>query len=73
MLKLFFSRNFILYAIVALILAQSVDWNKCFKQRARYLLGIVYNGYFQNNMDGIVYNDYLKRHGTNHDAFKNTL
>ena len=67
------SRNIWLALGLALILALSVDWDKCFRQRGRYLLGIFYNGHFQNRRDGLVYRDYLKRYGTDHESFKNTL
>ena len=73
MFKKILCRNFLLYLVLALVLALSVDWGKCFHQRGKYLLGIFYNGYFQNARDGLVYEDYLKRHGTDHESFKNTL
>ncbi|MBI4310011.1 MAG: hypothetical protein HY591_06735 [Candidatus Omnitrophica bacterium] len=73
MLKQILSRNIWLYLGLMLILLVSVDWDKCFRQRGRYLLGIFYNGHFQNPRDGLVYRDYLKRHGTDHGAFKNTF
>ena len=63
------SRNIWLYLGLMVILAVSVDWHLCFQQRGRYLLGIFYNGYFQNSRDGQVYQDFLKRHGTTHESF----
>jgi hypothetical protein len=71
--KSILSRNIVLYCVLALVLSHAVNWDKCFHQRAKYLLGIFYNGYFLNKTDGVVYKDYLKRHGTNHEQFKNTL
>ncbi len=73
MLKSGLSRNYLLYAVIILILAGSVDWKKCHAQRGRYLLGIVYNGHFQNANDGVVYTDYLKRHGSTHEEFAEGL
>lgn len=72
-IKAILSRNIMLYVVVALMMAYSVDWDKCLHQRGKYLLGIFYNGYFQNHRDGIVYQDYLKRHHLNHESFKNFL
>ena len=69
MMKVIVSRNIVLYLALGLIMSKSVDWGKCFNQRGRYLLGIYYNGYFQNNRDGIVYKDYLRRQGTTHESF----
>lgn len=62
-------RNIALYAVIALIFARAVDWDKCFVQRGKYLLGIVYNGHYQNAKDTQVYVDYLKRHHSDNDAF----
>lgn len=73
MLKAILGRNIVVFIILALIVARVVDWDKCFNQRARYLLGIYYNGHFLNSLDGVVYKDYLKRHGTNQAAFQQTL
>ena len=73
MFRRIISRNIWLYLCFMLILAVSVDWDKCFRQRGRYLLGIFYNGHFQNYRDGLVYQDYLKRQGTDHESFKNSL
>ena len=73
MLKSILAKNIVLYLIVGLIIAKSVDWDKCFMQRGKYLLGIFYNGHFQNSRDGEVYHDYLKRHGTTHESFVKNL
>lgn len=70
MFKQALTRNIWLYLALALLLAQSADWNKCLVQRGKYLLGIVYNGHFQNARDGLVYQDYLKSHGITHEFIK---
>lgn len=69
MIKKILARNIWLYLAVMLIMAAGIDWNACFMQRGKYLLGIFYNGFFQNADDGTVYQDYLKRHGYDHQAF----
>ncbi len=56
------ARNVVVYAIAALVLAFSVRWPQVEEKRSLYLLGIFYNGFFQNRKDGIVYLDYMKRH-----------
>lgn len=73
MLKKILFLNLWFYLIIALVLTVSVDWDKCFIQRGRYLLGIWYNGYFQNPLDGQVYKDYLKRHGKTPEEFQRSL
>ena len=57
-----FARNLSVYLIAVLVLAFSVRWPQVEEKRSLYLLGIFYNGYFQNRHDGIVYLDYMKRH-----------
>ena len=66
-------RNFLLYLIIALLLAKSVNWQECFIKRGKYLLGIYYNGFYKNTNDGIVFEDYLKRHGSSDQDFKKYL
>lgn len=73
MIKTLLCRNLWFYLAILLLIGTGVDWDKCFHQRGRYLLGIWYNGFFQNQLDQRVYEDYLKRHGTTHGEFKNTL
>lgn len=71
--KYMISRNWVLFVAIGLILTFTVDWQKCFIQRGKYLLGIFYNGYFQNQKDGEVYTDYLKRHGSTPEQFKGLI
>ena len=73
MFKNILLRNVWLYLILALVLAVSVNWDKCFHQRGRYLLGLWYNGYFQNPLDGQVYKDYLRGHGQTPEEFQRSL
>ncbi len=73
MIQKIFARNIVVFLVLGAALAFSIDWKLCFNQRARYLLGIYYNGNFEHKADGQVYNDYLKRHGTTHYQFKNSL
>jgi len=61
-IKKIFARNIVWAAIVVLLLSSNVNWGLCMIERGRYLLGIFYNGHFQNVSDGIVYHDYLKTH-----------
>jgi hypothetical protein len=63
MIKKIFARNILWWVFLVLVLSQSVNWNLCAIERGKYLLGIYYNGHFQNASDGIVYQDYLKTHG----------
>jgi len=58
-----FVPNIVWWLLLCFLLAHSVDWRLCTIERGRYLLGIFYNGYYQNASDGIVYRDYLKTHG----------
>ncbi len=51
-----------LYAMLVCVFAVSVDSKIITHQRSRYLLGLFYNGYFENYKDGIVYFDYMARH-----------
>ncbi len=66
-------RNALLFLIAAALLSKSVDRQECFIKRGKYLLGIVYNGFFQNERDKIVYEDYLKRHGSSPEIFQKGL
>lgn len=70
MIRKILARNIVLFAIVAVVLAKTIDWNDCFIKRGKYLLGIVYNGNLQNKNDTLVYEDYLKRHGSTHQEFQ---
>jgi hypothetical protein len=65
-----FSRNIIWLAVVGLLLSFTVNWRLCTIERGKYLLGIFYNGYYQNVSDGIIYKDYLKTHGVTHEFIK---
>jgi hypothetical protein len=69
----FFLRNIIWWGIVVLILSPSVNWRLCTIERGKYLLGIYYNGFYQNASDGIVYKDYLKTHGITHEFIKDNI
>ena len=73
MVKNILLRNLFLYALLVFILGASVDWGKCFVQRGKYLLGIVYNGHFENRRDGRVYEDFLKRHHHDRISFEKNL
>ena len=67
------SRNIVWWALLALVLSTSVNWRLCTIERGKYLLGIFYNGYYQNTSDGIVYKDYLKTHGITHEFIKENI
>ena len=56
------SRSVFAYAGVILICAGSTNFARAFEARGKYLLGIFFNGDFQNYKDGIVYFDYMRRH-----------
>jgi hypothetical protein len=73
MVKQIFTRNFVCGALLALLLSQTVNWRLCTIERGKYLLGIYYNGNYQNNADGIVYEDYLKTHGITHEFIKENI
>ncbi len=73
MYKEIFARNIVLWAILALLLSLTVNWRLCVIERGKYLLGIFYNGYYQNISDGIVYKDYLKTHGITHEFIKDNI
>src|SRR5580658_2421088 len=73
MYKKFFARNIIWFSLLALGLSTSVNWRLCTIERGKYLLGIFYNGYYQNTSDGIVYKDYLKTHGITHEFIKENI
>lgn len=63
MFKKIFARNILWWFLLTLCLSSSVNWRLCTIERGVYLLGIFYNGFYQNTSDGIVYKDYLKTHG----------
>lgn len=73
MIKKILTCNVVLYVAIFLLLAKTVDWHDCFIKRGKYLLGIVYNGNFQNDHDRTVYEDYLKRHGSSPEVFQKAL
>ena len=73
MIKKILARNVLLVLCIYLLLAVTVNWQECFIKRGKYLLGIVYNGHFQNAHDKIVYEDYLKHHGTTPAIFQQGL
>jgi hypothetical protein len=73
MYKQIFARNIVWWALLALLLSASVNWRLCTIERGKYLLGIFYNGHYQNISDGIVYQDYLKTHGITHDFIKENI
>lgn len=72
-MKKIFSRNICWMALLALLLSFSVNWRLCTIERGKYLLGIFYNGYYQNNSDGTVYKDYLKTHGITHEFIERNI
>ncbi len=55
------NRHIFVWAIVALMMYVCMDKPKAHDSRGRYLLGIFYNGHFENLKDGIVYLDYMHR------------
>jgi hypothetical protein len=73
MFKEILSRNIVWFALLALLLSVSVNWRLCTIERGKYLLGIFYNGYYQNASDGMVYKDYLKTHGITHEFIKENI
>ena len=73
MFKKIFARNIVWIALLGLLLSQTVNWRLCTIERGKYLLGIFYNGYFQNTQDGIVYKDYLKTHGITDEFIKRNI
>ena len=66
-------RNIVWWAFLALVLSLSVNWRLCTIERGKYLLGIFYNGFYQNASDGIIYQDYLKTHGITHQFIKENI
>ena len=73
MYKKIFFRNIVWWSLLALLMAQSVNWRLCTIERGKYLLGIYYNGYYQNISDGIVYKDYLKTHHITDEFIKENI
>lgn len=72
-MKEIFARNFVWGVLLALLLSPCVNWRLCTIERGKYLLGIYYNGFYQNIADGIVYRDYLKTHGITHEFIKENI
>jgi hypothetical protein len=73
MYKEILGRNIIWMALLALLLSASVNWRLCTIERGKYLLGIFYNGHFQNTSDGTVYKDYLKTHHITHEFIEENI
>lgn len=73
MIRKIFARNIFLFVIVIVIFSVSMNSKECFDKRGRYLLGIAYNGGFLNANDNVVYEDYLKRHGSSPEIFQQGL
>lgn len=73
MIKRIAATNLVWWALVALALSHSVNWRLCTIERGKYLLGIFYNGFYQNQSDGTVYKDYLKTHGITHDFIRENI
>jgi hypothetical protein len=73
MYKKIFARNILWWALLGLLLSHSVDWRLCTIERGKYLLGIFYNGNYQNTADGTVYTDYLKTHGITHEFINSNI
>jgi hypothetical protein len=71
--KKIFARNIVWAVALALLMSQSVNWRLCTIERGKYLLGIYYNGFYQNISDGMVYQDYLKTHGITHEFIKENI
>ncbi len=67
------ARNIVWWVLLALLLSASVNWRLCTIERGKYLLGIYYNGFYQNAFDGIVYKDYLKTHGITHEFITSNI
>ena len=55
------SRSVVAYAIIATVFIACFNAPRAFEERSKYLLGIFYNGNFENYKDGIVYFDYMRR------------
>ena len=73
MIKEVLGRNVFLFALLALLISTTVNWRLCTIERGKYLLGIFYNGHFQNTSDGIVYQDYLKTHHITNELIKENI
>ena len=73
MYKKILGRNILCWAVLGAILSVSVNWRLCTIERGKYLLGVFYNGHFQNTSDGIVYKDYLNTHNITHEFIKDNL
>ena len=73
MYKQILGRNILWWALLGILLALNVNWRLCTIERGKYLLGIYYNGFFQNTSDGIVYKDYLKTHGITDEFIKENI
>jgi len=73
MLQKIFARNIVWWFFLSLLLTSTVNWRLCTIERGKYLLGIFYNGNFQNSSDGTIYTDYLKTHGITHEFIKENI
>ncbi len=49
------------YVVIGVVLFWLVDWRGWEKNRMRYLLGVFYNGHYQNYKDGYLYFDHKVR------------
>ena len=65
--------NIVWWFFLGLALSSSVNWRMCTIERGQYLLGIFFNGYYQNTSDGTVYKDYLKTHGITHEFITDNI
>lgn len=54
-------RQLIVYVVLIILAVFLVEWDQVREKRKNYLLGIFYNGYFQNCRDGESYVSYMKR------------
>lgn len=73
MFKAILGRNIVWWVLLAILLSSSVNWRLCTIERGKYLLGICYNGHFENENDGIVYRDYLKTHGITDEFIRENI
>jgi hypothetical protein len=73
MVRKILGRNIVFCGLLMVLLSATVDWRLCTIERGKYLLGIFYNGHFQNVSDGVVYGDYLKTHGITHEFIEENI
>jgi hypothetical protein len=71
--KKILGRNIVWWMLLAWLLSSSVNWRLCTIERGKYLLGIFYNGHYQNTLDETVYKDYLQTHGITHEFIKDNI